>query len=67
MWYNSQNAYCICYYCKEEQIIVSHKDNCSVVIGWVPIEEIQNIIIYPEFLKKEIYDLDGAIKHFVSK
>ncbi len=46
---------------------VSHKDNCDVVIGWMPIEEMQSIVIYPEFLKKEIYDLDNEIKHFVSK
>lgn len=46
---------------------ISHKDNCNVLIGWLPIEEIKNITIYPEFLKKEIYDLDGAIKHFVSE
>ena len=46
---------------------VSHKDNCNVVIGWMRVEEIQNVIIYPEFLKKEIIDLSGAIKHFVTK
>ena len=46
---------------------VSHKDNCNVVIGWMPVAEIQNVIIYPEFLKKEITDLSGAIKHFVTK
>jgi len=33
----------------------------------LPIEELQNVIIYPEFLKKEIYNLDGPMKHFVSK
>ena len=38
-----------------------------MVIGWMPIEEIQNVIIYPEFLKTEIADLSGAIKHFVTK
>ena len=32
---------------------ISQKDNCNVVIEWMPIEELQNIIIYPEFLKKE--------------
>ncbi len=46
---------------------VSHKDNCDVIIGWIPIEEIENIIIYPEFIKKEIYHLDEPMKHFVSK
>ena len=45
----------------------SHKDNCNVVLGWMPIEEIQNVIIYPEFLKNEISHLDEPVKHFVSK
>ena len=31
---------------------VSQKDNCNVVIGWMPIDQLQNITIYPEFLKK---------------
>ena len=46
---------------------VSQKDNCNVVIGWMPIDQLQNITIYPEFLKKEIYHLNDPIKHFVSK
>ena len=46
---------------------VSQKDNCDVVIGWMPIEQLQDVIIYPEFLKKEIYQLDEEMKHFVSR
>lgn len=46
---------------------VSQKDNCNVVIGWIPIDTIQNITIYPEFLREEIYHLDEPMKHFVSK
>ena len=46
---------------------VSHKDNCNVVIGWMDIEELKSIIVYPEFLEEEIYDLDGEVKHFISK
>ena len=46
---------------------VSQKDNCDVVIGWMPIEKIKEVTIYPEFLKEEIYHLDEPIKHFVSK
>lgn len=42
------------------------KDNCNVVFGWMPIDEIQNVIIYPDFLKKEIYNLNEYPKHFVS-
>ena len=45
---------------------VSQKDNCNVVIGWMPMEQIRNVTIYPEFLKEEIYHLDGPMKHFVS-
>ena len=36
---------------------IQDKDNCNVVFGWMPIDEIQNVIIYPDFLKKEIYNL----------
>ncbi len=46
---------------------VSHKDNCDVVIGWLDRSEIPNITIYPAFLKDEIQNLDGTIKHFISK
>ena len=43
------------------------KDNCNVVLGWMPIRKLQEITIYPEFLKEEIYHLDGPMKHFVSR
>lgn len=46
---------------------ISQKDNCNVVIGWMPIEKLQEIIIYPKFLKEEIYHLDEPMKHFVSR
>ena len=45
----------------------SHKDNCQVVLGWLPIERLPDVTIYPEFLKKEIYHLDRPLQHFVSK
>lgn len=74
---NGKQAHNIAFYylidlCEELQItddgeFVSHKDNCNVVIGWMPIEKMQEITIYPEFLKKEIYCLDGSMKHFVFK
>ncbi len=46
---------------------VSQKDNCNVVLEWMPVEELKNVTIYPEFLKDEIYRLDEPTKHFVSK
>ena len=45
----------------------SPKDNCNVVLGWMPIEELQDVVIYPEFIKTEINYLDEPMKHFVSK
>ena len=46
---------------------VSRKDNCNVVLGWLPIDELKKITIYPAFLKEEIYHLNDPIKHFISK
>ncbi len=46
---------------------VSQKDNCNVLLGWMPIEELKNITIYPEFVKEEIVYLNGPSKHFVSR
>lgn len=46
---------------------VSHKDNCNVVIGWMPIKELRNITIYPTFLKDEINNLNDSPKHFISR
>lgn len=51
----------------DDGTFVPHKDHCGVVIGWMDIHKIENITIYPEFLKTEILDLNGQIKHFVSK
>ena len=46
---------------------ISQKDNCDVVLGWLPIDRLQSITIYPEFIKNEITDLNGPIRHFVSR
>ena len=46
---------------------IPQKDNCNVLIGWMPIDEIQNVTIYPEFIKEEIFKLNEPMKHFISK
>ena len=46
---------------------VSHKDNCNVLIGWMSVDEVKNVIIYPEFIKKEINNMNDYPKHFISK
>ena len=51
----------------ERDEFISQKDNCDIVLGWLPIKELDKIIIYPEFIKSEIYKLDESVKHFISK
>ena len=46
---------------------VPHRDNGNVLIGWMPIESLKDVTIYPEFLKEEIFSLDSAPKHFVTR
>lgn len=41
------------------------KDNSSVVFDWLPVDGLDGIEIYPEFLKTELSQLDGPPKHFV--
>ena len=40
------------------------KDQPRIEIGWVPIEELDSITVYPEFLKKQIRDLKPG--HFIT-
>ena len=46
---------------------VSHKDNCNVVLGWLPIEQLAGVTIYPTFLKETIHELDAPPRHFITK
>lgn len=46
---------------------VSHKDNANVVLGWMPIKDVQNLTIYPAFLKEKLPDLNETPEHFISK
>lgn len=46
---------------------IPHKDNSRVVIGWLPLQQLRDATIYPEFIKQEIDHLDGGMKHFVTR
>ena len=75
--WNGTDAHNIAFYylvepCKNAALpmwdgFVPHRDNDNVLIGWMPIQDIQTATIYPAFLKEEVFHLDGPIKHFVSK
>lgn len=54
-------------YIPDGQEFVSQKDNCNILLGWVPIENIKNLTIYPRFLKDELNNLNGEIKHFITR
>ena len=41
-------------------------DNKKVVFGWIPVEEIDFMTIYPDFLKQAIRNLDAPATHYVS-
>ncbi len=43
-----------------------HKDNSNVVFGWLPVEELKNVTVYPDFIKSEIHKLNETPKHFVT-
>ena len=75
--WNGKQAHNIAFYylielCDGEVIpdykeVVAHKDNCNVVIGWIPLDKLKDITIYPEFIKEEIFNLSEHPKHFISK
>ena len=73
--WNGKQTHTVCFYfqtelCAEADIpedkFIPQKDNGNVLIGRLPVDELKNVIVYPTFLKEEIYRLNGEIKHFVS-
>ena len=73
----SKDAHNICFYylvslVNENDIpdngeFVSQKDNCNVVLGWVDLNDFDNITIYPQFLKEKIHNVSPHIEHFVRR
>lgn len=50
----------------EHDEFVSQKDNCSVVLGWIPLEKLLEITVYPSFLKEKISDIKPYPEHFIT-
>lgn len=44
-----------------------HRDNENVVFGWLPVEELANVTVYPSFIREAIYDRDAPLRHFVTR
>lgn len=49
---------------KDDGEFVSQKDNCDVLIGWLPIKELKDITIYPSFLLEKINCITNNIEYF---
>jgi len=43
------------------------RDNEKVVLGWLPIEQLPDVTIYPDFLKETIHEPEAAPRHFITK
>lgn len=46
---------------------VPHKDNDAVVIGWMPLAQLSEVTVYPEFIHEAIKNLDAPLQHFVTR
>lgn len=43
-----------------------HRDNSRVVFGWLPLEALEEVTLYPRFLRRELLLPDAAPRHFVT-
>lgn len=43
---------------------IAHKDNEKVLVGWLPVDRLDDVVIYPAFIRQEIGRLNGEIRHF---
>lgn len=43
------------------------RDNPNVLIGWLPIGGLEDVTIYPGFIRNEIFDLNAPTRHFVTR
>ena len=51
----------------EESGFTEQSDNSNVLFGWLPLDELSSVTVYPEFIREEIFRLDEPVKHFVSR
>ena len=43
-----------------------HRDNARVEYGFVPLEKLKNITVYPDFIKDRIFALADHPEHFIT-
>ncbi len=70
--YHGQHQHGIAFYylidlCGQTVMTRTQKDNSNIVFEWKPLEELQNIILYPAFAKTELFALHEHPRHFISR
>jgi len=46
---------------------VSHKDNCNVVLGWMPIDKLAELTSNPDFIKEMVNEMDASPQHVITR
>ena len=74
-WRGKQNHHLCFYYLiradsdaslPETAAFTPHRDNPAVEVGWLPIDRLQEVTIYPAFIREEIHRLDAPISHHIT-
>lgn len=47
--------------------VVFQKDNCNVLLTWIPLNSINHLTIFPPFLKEKIFCISENIEHFIRR
>lgn len=50
----------------DDMEFISQKDNCNVLLGWMPIERLSSVTIYPSFIKDKIFSIEPYTEHFIT-
>ena len=75
--WGERDAHNICFYylislangsdIPENGEFTSQKDNYDILLGWMPIDELDKVIIYPQFLPEKVKNISDEIEHFVRR
>ena len=50
----------------ETAAFTPHRDNPAVEVGWLPIDRLHEVTVYPAFIREEIHRLDAPISHHIT-
>lgn len=74
--WNNKKTHSICFYhllnMKDKGFVpnnnfICQAENDNVEYGWIEINELDNLTIYPSFIKTEVKNITNSVKHFVTQ